>query len=401
MAASAIACPGCGDAVPYGRLSCPSCGELLALVAGGSRRPAAPERTLDPPVVPAWDPQPATASTSAASAPTHEPDPEQQAWPTAPMPASLLPLGTDPTAPVQHRDPGNGWDEPAATAATDAPLAWAPAREPDDETPLLEPEPEPYPIRPVPPRWGAAAAAPPPASVDPGTASWPAGSAGPAAAQPSWPVPAPEASWPAPAAEPAWPARPTPGSAFEAGPPIAPTGAYPPGSSFAASGAARADAPVRSATPAVAARGLPELRLDELWTSAFQERVIVIGGAIATIAFFLPWASAVIGTPPLPDPWDSFGIVGAWHLIPFLLTVGTVALSQFGARFPAWFRLGLAPLATAGLLLGLDWYYLVTPLGGWLGGYVLAAGALVMGTGGVLAIRSLGGQRNAEVPPSV
>ena len=37
MTERAIVCPGCGEAVPYGRLSCPECGTLLASVAGGVR----------------------------------------------------------------------------------------------------------------------------------------------------------------------------------------------------------------------------------------------------------------------------------------------------------------------------------------------------------------------------
>jgi hypothetical protein len=60
------------------------------------------------------------------------------------------------------------------------------------------------------------------------------------------------------------------------------------------------------------------------------------------------------------------------------------------------------PLLTAGVLLGLDWYYLVTPLGGWIGGYVLAAGALVLVAASILAIRGLADpSRNAEPTPRV
>jgi hypothetical protein len=314
--------------------------------------------------------------------------------------------------------PTNGWETTSA-----AETALARSQDAHDETPLLEPEPDAYPAR-VPARWGQPQAAPePPAATRPPVSAAPAPSAtwgsGPAAADPvepawpSWPAAPATAPLPRPAGA-GQPARvplpPSPASetavpgwgapaelgTFEAGPPIPPTGAYPPGSTFVADAV-----PPSAATPRTpSARSLPALDLAALGTTEFQERVVVVGGAIATVAFFLPWASAVIGSPPLPDPWDSFGIVGAWHLVPFLLTVGTVALSQFGERFAVWFRLALAPMLTAGILLGLGWYYLVTPLGGWLGGYVLAAGALVMAFGATLAIRSLA-SRNAEPSPHV
>ena len=60
MTAQTIVCGACAGAVPHGRLSCPACGELLASVAGGSRRnpiarvapPTPPTLMVDPPLSP-------------------------------------------------------------------------------------------------------------------------------------------------------------------------------------------------------------------------------------------------------------------------------------------------------------------------------------------------------------
>ncbi|MBA3235630.1 MAG: hypothetical protein H0T59_06530 [Chloroflexi bacterium] len=45
-----IDCVGCGEAVPYGRLSCPACGALLASVAGVSRTPEQTAASRWPPM---------------------------------------------------------------------------------------------------------------------------------------------------------------------------------------------------------------------------------------------------------------------------------------------------------------------------------------------------------------
>jgi hypothetical protein len=182
---------------------------------------------------------------------------------------------------------------------------------------------------------------------------------------------------------------------FAAGAPIEPSAAFRPGSSFAASAATTPQPSAWRSSPV--SRPAPPAA-----PSTLEERLIAVGGGIATVAFFLPWASAVIGSGPIPDPWDSFGIVGSWHLLAFLLTVGTVALSQSGDRAPAWLRLGVVPLAMAFLLVGIDWYYLLTPIGGWIGAYLLLVGAFVMAAGAVRSIRGRAGvERNAAAASTV
>ena len=78
MPERAIVCPGCGEAVPYGRLSCPECGTLLASVAGGVRPTV---RTADAP-----GPDAAAASDGAG---VEAPALDQVADEPAPEPARL------------------------------------------------------------------------------------------------------------------------------------------------------------------------------------------------------------------------------------------------------------------------------------------------------------------------
>ncbi len=65
-----IDCVGCGEAVPYGRLSCPACGAVLASMAGGIRTASEPAASRWPPVPTA---KAATEATSEASSVSTEP----------------------------------------------------------------------------------------------------------------------------------------------------------------------------------------------------------------------------------------------------------------------------------------------------------------------------------------
>lgn len=86
MTAQTIVCGACAAAVPHGRLACPACGELLASVAGGSRRypivrVAAPSVA---PVMPVAPFVPAVPGGAAAPA---------RAWGTAGVPPADPPGG--------------------------------------------------------------------------------------------------------------------------------------------------------------------------------------------------------------------------------------------------------------------------------------------------------------------
>ena len=109
-----IDCVGCGEAVPYGRLSCPACGALLASVAGLGRTPARtgasrwpPTDATEPPTEAATEPTrealpvstetaPAASRWSAAEPSTGEA--ETMASPPAPRPRSDVERRPEPLA---------------------------------------------------------------------------------------------------------------------------------------------------------------------------------------------------------------------------------------------------------------------------------------------------------------
>lgn len=112
MTAQSIVCGACAAAVPYGRLSCPACGELLASVAGGSRRnpivrvapPTLPTLMVAPPlapgsyvppmsVAPAVPAVPAVADAPAVPAVPGGAAAPARAWGTAGNPPADLPNG--------------------------------------------------------------------------------------------------------------------------------------------------------------------------------------------------------------------------------------------------------------------------------------------------------------------
>ena len=103
MTAQTIVCGACAAAVPHGRLSCPACGELLASVAGGTRRnpiarvapPMPPTLVVAPPLAPGSYVPPMSAVPAVPAAPVVPAAPggpaaPARAWGTAGhLPASL------------------------------------------------------------------------------------------------------------------------------------------------------------------------------------------------------------------------------------------------------------------------------------------------------------------------
>ncbi len=117
--ARSIVCGSCGSNVPAGRLSCPACGDLLASVAGGSRRavvadvtPASPvDGTADQDGLSALAPDPAPAWDAATS------------WDEVPAPpGAWVPPGppiSQSTMPAGFAAPARAWA--GHTGDTDAP----------------------------------------------------------------------------------------------------------------------------------------------------------------------------------------------------------------------------------------------------------------------------------------
>ncbi len=122
--ARSIVCGSCGSEVPTGRLSCPACGDLLASVAGGSRRAMVAD------VVPAFDTR-ATAATTGGErgAPSILHDAIEDpavATPEGPVDGTADQDGLSALAPdAASRDAATSWDEVPAP-----PGAWVPPRPP-------------------------------------------------------------------------------------------------------------------------------------------------------------------------------------------------------------------------------------------------------------------------------
>jgi hypothetical protein len=376
MTERAIVCPGCGEAVPYGRLSCPECGTLLASVAGGVRPTV---RTSDAP-----DPDAAAASSgdgaeSALDPAADEPPPEPARLRAARKSASAavagayVPPGTTPPpapplAPVTSGRVGAGalpppraalgkgspQAKPAAPAAP-PPVAASPglvaaaavAETPPDEPAAVSPAPA--------PDHG-------PGSDD-ASAEAPAPTETPAAAEPSILTPFPPSTLVA--ARPATGA-PSPAVASVA---AAPAVSVPATSAAAASGAA----------PAAAGSS------DELaWLDPGLDWATVAGSGLIVIGMLLPWSRTVIGASGV-GYFDTWGLAGPLHVLVFLWALAVAGLSIAGKPAPPWVRSGLAGFALGAFSLGLTWPYLFGPLGASIGVLAVAVGSFVLIATGVLA----------------
>jgi hypothetical protein len=137
MVAQSLACPGCRDTVPPGRLSCPHCGEVLAAVAPRVAMSMLLEPSPEPGPQPSspWPPPSAASPPLGTEAePLLEPEPEPYSpWPPpaavvpafAPLPAELAaqelePLELAPLEPAPAMAPGTYIpNQPAPVPAAD------------------------------------------------------------------------------------------------------------------------------------------------------------------------------------------------------------------------------------------------------------------------------------------
>jgi hypothetical protein len=108
--------------------------------------------------------------------------------------------------------------------------------------------------------------------------------------------------------------------------------------------------------------------------------LVVGGGGLATLSFFLPWVAV------LDSYFSAWGFNSLAHVPAFLLVLGTTTLSLFPNRLAGWLRHGILGLAVGGFLLGLTWTRLVGGSGGQIGVVLEGAGALLLVIGGILAI---------------
>ena len=343
MAANPLVCPDCGAVVGRDRFSCRECGALLASVAGRSAHvrlavvesPAAVEPEVETAVEP-LAPEPEAVPAVESLAPEPEPVPAIAA--SEPEPEPMLAL------------------EPALVRAADA------------EFELTEPE-----------------------RTEPSSA---------AELEP----PAPEGgseSTPVPESTPA--------------PPLALVGGYlPPSASFrpAPSAPPVPAAPAAAATTPDRARGPDAHRASAIDLLLAGEPFLtphdpagwlIRGGAVAAaLSFLLPWAASsggVVGTGSIGYGYlDRWAIANAWYLLPLLLGLVILGLAVVPNRLALWLRNGVLGLVAGALYLGIVFVYLGGPFGGGPGVTLLGLAALMLGAGGLLAVRP---DRHREPPPSV
>jgi hypothetical protein len=332
VATRTLTCSDCGTVVPYGRLSCTACGTLLASVAGGVLARAA----VAPAIVAQDEPEP-SAALEAGPEPEREPEVEAQA-----------------AEPEAEAEPEL---EPEAEAAPEPVAAFAGAPEPEAES---EPEPTPEPEAEPEPEAGSAA-------HDSGGWSPPVSLVPPAATL----------------------------AAATAGAPAVPlAGAWlPPSATFAAAGDAPRQSPAHSrdggGRPAIPGRVgfLADLPLDA--ADDLGGWLVAAGAAAAVIGFVLPWGeNGMVGGGPDPGFFSRWGLANAANLLPLVAALA-VLWAQLG---PAAGR-GSAPTAALGLLLGgvfggFVFVYATTVFGLGLGGSLVAAAAVLLVVGGLLALRA-------------
>lgn len=339
MTAQSIPCHVCGEPVPFGRRSCEACGTPVLL-------PPEPEMET------ATEPEPELAAAVEVEAPGEPP-----AGVPAPAPGFVPPVLRD-WAPGGERTADVLTTPPPAPPAAEAPSpiagAWLPPssthRPGAGATPGAAATSSASAVRPwasprtaEPPRW--------PGSVAPdGSPAGASDSASPSIAGPSWPSPTTQptvvATPPSPVAE-----RPKPG-----------------------------DAPL-----------FADLPFDTPDTLAAW--LVAIGGGIATIGFFLPWAPQVLGSAGFGSYFDAWGFGTIAHLPVFLAALGTTLLSILSNRVAGWLRHGVLGLAVGGFVLGISWPYLVGGFGGQIGAFAEGVGAILLLIGGVLGAAPSRGSR--------
>lgn len=180
--------------------------------------------------------------------------------------------------------------------------------------------------------------------------------------------------------------------------PFVPAGAYlPPSAVFAPDASAAAAASGSARTPTLRAGSAPllaDLPLDA--PDDLAGWVVVAGGGLAAVGFFLPWSTTVIGSTAAGSYLDSWGFASAMHLPVFGLTLLALALALVPSRLPRWIGAGALPLVLGGLVLGLLWPYAMGPLGAQLGAWAEIGGAALLVIGGMLSIHAARGTDRRE-----
>lgn len=197
---------------------------------------------------------------------------------------------------------------------------------------------------------------------------------------PSAPSPTPGAYVPPP---PVIAAAPPPVAGYPAGP-SAPARAWGGrGASETSSAGASGDG---AATGDAASSGDVAALLGGARATEFVRWLTVAGAALVIAGMILPWSSlTVIGAEGV-GYFDRWGLAGPGHLLVVVAVLALLAGALMRDRVPAWLGIGLPGLGIGGLLLGLTWPYLIGPLGGQLGAFAVALGAILLMAAGVAAL---------------
>lgn len=340
--ARSIVCGSCGADVPYGRLSCPACGDLLASVAGGTRRASSGNGVGAHDGAVTFTASVADAATLAGGervtpSVLHDAlaETETETEP-APDDAVVTPFGAFP-APLDQ--PVWSAARSPATHGVGGTLAF------DDEPAPIAPAPPIIDGVPPPPMPTVAALEPPPGAYVPPLAT--ATAAG--VSMPGGPA-APARAWAGHGA----------------------AGADPSAS------AAALDAPEASETTA-------EARARAARLTEFIGWLTIAGGALAAVGFLLPWGASMIGAIGV-DFFARWGLAGPFHIVVALAVVVTVVLAIVPNPVPSWIRVGLAGTILGTFLLGLVWPYIFGFAITGPGAYAVGVGAAALLAAGIASL---------------
>ena len=130
---------------------------------------------------------------------------------------------------------------------------------------------------------------------------------------------------------------------------------------------------------------------------AFPPQAVLVGTALATLGFLLPWAPIVIGSAHIGSYLDQWGLAAPGNAALLLVFLALGAAASQIDRLPGWARPGLPAVILSGILVGLVWPYLFTgALQPSIGVYLTLAAAIVLVVGGLLDLwvsRHDGGSR--------
>ncbi len=445
MATTTVVCPECGAGAVPGRFACPECGALVAAVGVAPRRRRSPrpasgngvakgsELPIDS-VLPLMaltdEPVEAVAEPAAPSVEATVPpagagavvDLPVEVEPVPRLDESVLPDAAAPIESAAADDLGDDFDDDdpdlidesapiAAAVRAVAPAALATPPRPAAPSPAVSSPTAPAPTAPAP-------TAPAPTAPAP-TAPAPTAPA-PTAPAPTAPAPTAPAQAP-PAATPVAPASPSPAAVATARPAIAPTwppegserplarpaprtpaGAYlspspdvvptegAPAVPRAAPGAPAVTAAATSAAQP-APTGTPRVSLAETLgafgiTEDVPRRLIGAGATIAGLGFLLPWASALAGNALGGSYFSRWGLGGPGHWIIVLGLVALVVIALAGSRFDR-VPVGLIAVVLSAVLVGVLWPYVFGTFDRFVGVWLVLAGAILLGVGGLLDVR--------------